>query len=145
MVKVSGMADCSVFPTASGSSKGISWKNLTSEVRVVLPEPLAPAISVSLAQVTVRCHAWLLCRLLLLTLSENLLQTLSIGSHARSSGLRPLPGDFYPIYSHGYRILCPQQFSRFLGIFIFSQERERMGHPAPAKGGEKWDTRLRSS
>src|SRR5579863_10311967 len=99
------MVDCSVLPMASGSSKGISWKNLISEVRVVLPEPLAPAISVSLALVTARCHAWLLCRLLLLTLSENLLQTLSISSHARSGGLRPLLGDLYPIYSHASRIL----------------------------------------
>src|ERR1700739_1754511 len=46
-----GEADCSVLAIMSGSSTGIAWK--TSEfqcVRVVLPEPLAPAMMVSLGR-----------------------------------------------------------------------------------------------
>ena len=76
-----------------------------SDVSVVFPEPLAPAIIVSRGLVTARGQWGLLCRSVSLTLGENFLQALSIGRNTCSRGLGPLLGDLNPIYSHGFRIL----------------------------------------
>ena len=99
-----GDVDCNVFAIMSGSSTGIARK--TSEfqwVSVVLPEPLAPAMMVSLGSFNGRERK---LRLLFpLTLSKDFLQALSFNGHTSASSFGHLLREFDPVHCHGYRIL----------------------------------------
>src|ERR1700730_12244832 len=93
--KVEGILDRRAFAILSGSRSGISRKNLSSEVSVVFPEPLAPAARVSLGWVTASAK-----RTAQGPVCENFPQLFSISGHAGAGGLGHLLCDFEPFHSH---------------------------------------------
>ena len=95
----------------SGSSTGISRNNSEFQpVRVVLPEPFAPAIKVRVGLLTARIARKR--RLAPLSLGLNLTEALPLDRYSGSRGLGHLLRNFMPLSNHLARILQRKFFGK---------------------------------